>query len=401
MKIIVIGGGASGLMAAILAKNSNNKVTIVESNSDIAKKILVTGNGRCNYWHDPIDLSSYYADDEENLKEILNNQSEVFNQLTTFGLVPKNKDGYFYPLSNQASSVRDMFKYQLIKNGIKIINDFKVIDIQKSNNSFIIKSEKEILECDKVIIATGSNAGLKEENNNIHNILKELGHTINPILPSLTPLIVEGAKKYNWSGIRTDATLTLISDHKVIKEERGELQLTNEGISGIVTFNVSGYASRELAKHQDVSIQINFLPDIKDIHKYLDERAKTMGNVSMNELLNSLLNYKLAGILLHLSHIDGTNTYQELSDKQLKWLINNITSFECNILDTESLSRAQVCTGGVSLSEINPETMESTLIPGLYITGEVLDVDGECGGYNLAFAFITGYLAGKCLSCLE
>ncbi|MDE6292904.1 MAG: aminoacetone oxidase family FAD-binding enzyme, partial [Bacilli bacterium] len=235
----------------------------------------------------------------------------------------------------------------------------------------------------------------------IYNILKELGHTVNPILPSLTPLIVEGAKKYNWSGIRTDATLTLISDHKVIKEERGELQLTNEGISGIVTVNISGYASRELAKHKDVSVQINFLPDIKDVRKYLDERAKLMGDVSMNELLNSLLNYKLAGILFHFSHIDGMDTYQSLSDNQLKWLINNITSFECNILDTESFSRAQVCTGGVSLSEINPQTMESTIISGLYITGEILDVDGECGGYNLAFAFITGYLAGKCLSCLE
>ena len=401
MKIIVIGGGASGLMAAILAKTPNNEVTIIESNSDIAKKILITGNGRCNYWHEDIDNSSYYTDNENHLKKILNNQSTVFNQLTSFGLVPKNKDGYYYPLSNQASSVRDMFKYQLIKKGINIINEVKVIDIKKEDATFIIKSEKETLECDKLIIATGSNAGLKEENNTIHNILKRLGHTINPILPSLTPLIVEGAKKYNWAGIRTEVELSLISDYKVIKEERGELQLTNEGISGIVTFNISGYASRELAKHNDVSVQINFLPDIKDVHTYLNERAKVMGNVSMNELLNSLLNYKLTGLLLHLSHIDGSIAYNDLKENQLKWLINNITSFECNILDTEDFSRAQVCTGGISLSEINPDTMESTIIPNMHIIGELLDVDGICGGYNLAFAFITGYLAGKCISCLE
>ncbi len=401
MKIIVIGGGASGLMAAILAKTPNNEVTIIESNSDIAKKILVTGNGRCNYWHENIDTTSYHTDEENNLKEILNKQNEVFKQLVSFGLVPKNKDGYFYPLSNQASSIRDMFKYQLLKKEIKIVNDFKLIDIQKIENTFLIKSKKETLECDKVIIATGSNAGLKEENSTIHNILRGLGHTINPILPSLVPLIVEGAKKYNWAGIRTEAELSLISDYKVIKEERGELQLTNDGISGIVTFNISGYASRELSKHNDVSVQINFLPDIKDVRTYLNERAKLMGNVSMNELLNSLLNYKLTGLLLHLSHIDGTTTYNNLKENQLKWLINNITSFECNILDTEDFSRAQVCTGGISLSEINPDTMESTIIPNMHIIGELLDVDGICGGYNLAFAFITGYLAGKCLSCSE
>lgn len=401
MKIVVIGGGASGLMAAINAKKGNNEVIVLESKSSIAKKILVTGNGRCNYWHDPLDVSSYYTDSEKNILEILKNQSEVFNQLSSFGLVFKNKGGYLYPLSNQASSVRDMFSYQLVKRDIEVINNFEVISIEKDNNLFTVKGDAEMIQCDKVILATGSNAGLKDEGMQIYETLRRFGHTINPLLPSLTPLIVEGAKKYNWSGIRSDAHLTLISDYKTIREERGELQLTNDGISGIVTFNISGYAARELAKHHEVIVQINFLPDISDLKLYLDERAKTLGNVTMNELLNSLINYKLAGLVLRLSHIDGDNLYRELSEKQLTWLIHNINNFECCISATEDYSHAQVCTGGVSLTEINPKTMESNIISNLYITGELLNVDGICGGYNLAFAFITGYIAGKCLSCSE
>jgi len=310
MKVVIIGGGASGIMAALKAQSNADEVLILESKSDIAKKILMTGNGRCNYWHKPLDIASYYTDNTDNLLEILSKQEEVFKQLSSFGLVPRNKDGYFYPLSNQAPSVRDMFKYQLLKSKIKIINDFHVIDITKENNIFTIKSATEHLTCDKVIIATGSNAGSKAEISEIPEILKRMGHTINPILPSLTPLVVEGAKKYNWSGIRTDVILTLMSDYKTIKEERGELQLTNDGISGIVTFNISGYASRELFNHHEVIVHINFLPDIKDVKSYLDERKKLLGDVSMNELLNSLLNYKLVGLLLSISHIKGDTLYK-------------------------------------------------------------------------------------------
>ncbi|MDE5630789.1 MAG: aminoacetone oxidase family FAD-binding enzyme, partial [Bacilli bacterium] len=367
----------------------------------IAKKILVTGNGRCNYWHEPLTISSYYTDNEKNLIKILNHSADVFNQLSLFGIVPKNKDGYLYPLSNQASSIRDMFNYQLTKRNISTICYFKVESITKDGDLFIIKSNTEVIKCDKVIVAVGSNAGSREEDNTIYDILKEFGHTINAPYPSLTPLIVEGAKKYNWSGIRTDAILTLVSDYKIVREERGELQLVNDGISGIVTFNISGYVSRELAKNHEITVRINFLPDIKDVKRFLDERNSILGNVTMNELLNSLINYKLAGLLLHLSHIDGNSLYQSLTDKQLSWLINNINNFECHILDTADYSRAQVCTGGVSLAEINPLTMESIVVPGLYITGEILDVDGLCGGYNLAFAFITGYLAGDGVSCSE
>lgn len=396
MKIIVIGGGASGLMAAITAKRNNNEVIILERNNDIAKKILVSGNGRCNYWHDNIDVSSYCTDNPTNLSIILKNKDKVFDYLTSMGLVPRVKDGYYYPLSNQASSVRDLFKYQLTKNNIEIIHNFNVIDIKIENNSFIVIGENDVIPCDKVIIAVGSKAGGKlGSNDNIYNVLKKLGHTINPVSPSLTPLIVSGTKKYNWAGIRTDALLTLVSNHVVIKEERGELQLTNEGISGIVTYNLSGYVARELNKHKDVSIFINFLPDIDNLAKYLETRAKSMGNVFMNELLNSLLNYKLIGLLLHLSHIDGETLYQDLSIKQKERLINNIGNFECFIIDTEGFEKAQVCTGGISLSEINSQTMESLVVPNMYITGEILDVDGECGGYNLAFAFISGYLAGS------
>lgn len=396
MKIVVIGGGASGLMAAITAKKDTNEVIILEANNDIAKKIMATGNGRCNYWHSDIDASSYYTDKCDKLEAILGHKDEVFEYICHLGLVPKIKEGYYYPLSLQASSVHDLFKYQLIKKRIKVINDYEVDDIMKVENKFIIKGSDNDIECDKIIISVGSKASPKLGGNEKgYNILKTLGHTIKNPLPSLSPLIVEGAKKFNWAGIRSEVLLRLVSDFKTIKEERGEIQLTEKGISGICTFNLSGYASREIEEHKDVKIYINFLPEIDDLNSFIDERLKNLGDVTINELFNSLLNYKLIGLFCNLLRISSESLYSELSDKQKLWLINNITNFECDIIDSEGFERAQVCTGGVLLDEINPENMESLIVSNLYITGEVINVDGICGGYNLAFAFISGYLAGK------
>lgn len=396
MKIVVIGGGASGLMAAIIAKTSNNEVVILEANQDIGKKILATGNGRCNYWHSDIDLNSYYTDSFDKLSIILNHKDEVLNYLNYLGLVPKIKEGYYYPLSLQASSVHDLFKYQLIKKGIKVINNYEVKDIVKEENKFVIKGSSEDIICDKVIVSMGSKAFPKLGGNEQgYNILKTLGHTLKTPLPSLSPLIVKDAKKYNWAGIRSEVSLCLVSDFKTLKEERGEIQLTEKGISGICTFNLSGSVSREIEEHKDVKIYINFLPEIDDLNSFIDERLKNLGDVTINELFNSLLNYKLIGLFCNLLRISSESLYSELSLKQKKWLINNITNFECDIIESEGFERAQVCTGGVLLEEINPENMESLIMPNLYITGEILNVDGICGGYNLAFAFISGYLAGK------
>ena len=398
MKIIIVGGGASGLLAATIAKNSHNEVTILEANNDIGKKILVTGNGRCNYWHEGITPSNYYTDDEEHLKAILMRKDETLDYLNTLGLVPTIKEGYYYPMSNQASSVRDMFKYQISKRGIDVITGFKVTSIKKENNIYVISDGIHHITCDKVIISCGSIASKKGANEKDNILFKSLGHQINPLLPALVPIIIEDAKKYNWAGIRTHANLTLVSNYKVLKEESGELQLTSSGLSGICTLNLSSIVSRELKKHNDVSIYLNFMPNIANVEEYLDKRSKMLNNPSINELLNSLINYKLIGIITNLLRIKTDTPYEELSKKEKAWLINNITNFECKVIGTEGYERSQVCTGGELLSEINPETMESKIVNGLYIIGEALDVDGECGGYNLAFAFTSGFIAGKSVS---
>lgn len=394
MKIVIIGGGASGLIASIKAKNNDNEVIILEANSDIGKKILITGNGHCNYWHEGINSSKYHTDNVENLNIILNKKDDTLSFLENIGLVPIIKDGYFYPLSKEAKSVRDTFKYQILKKGIKVITDYQVTSIKKENNTFIISNGIEPITCDKVIISCGTKASIKDYSSNILDNLSSFSHTINPLLPGLVPIEIEDAKKYNWAGIRTHALLTLVSDAKTIKEEEGELQLTNDGLSGICTFNLSSIISRMLNNHEEPHIYINFLPHIENIKEYLDKRAAMLNNPTINELFNSLLSYKLIGVIANSIRIKTDTHYNELSEKEKKWLINSITNFECIVSDTGNFDRAQVCTGGIPLSEINPETMESTKISGLYITGEILDVDGECGGYNLAFAFTSGYIAG-------
>ena len=398
-KVIVVGAGASGILASLSAC-LNNEVILLDGNSKCGKKILVTGNGRCNYWNEDINITKYYTDNKKALENIINNnnQNEVLDYLTSLGIYPKIKNGYYYPNSNMASSVREILLRELKNKNIKIINNFKVDNINYKNNEFIVKSsDNKILKCNKLILATGSSAASKTGSDGSgYRLAKSFGHTINSVTPALVPLIVNKKFFNELKGVRADASISIYVNKKKIREEIGEIQLTSKGISGICTFNVSSIASRNLILGNDVEVSINFLPYTKEsVYDFMCKRNKLVKNHTIYELLESVINYKLINVILKLAKVNPQYNFDELNYEDKIRLCKMIEEFRLKIDDVESFDKAQVCTGGVSLNEINPSTMQSYLIPNLYVVGEVLDVDGICGGYNLAFAFISGYLAGK------
>lgn len=401
-RVAVIGGGASGLVAAIIASN-NHEVTILENNDKCGKKILLTGNGKCNYWNEEINSSHYHTNNIDILEKIITeeNQKEVLDFLEKLGIYPKVKNGYYYPYSNQATSVRTLLVNELEKRNIKVISNYKVTDIKRDNDIFIISSgEKEIL-ADQVILATGSKAFPKTGSDGSgYSLLGSFGHTIYPITPSLVPLIGNDSYFKDWEGVRSDSRVTLYVDNQKVKEEIGEIQLTNYGISGICTFNISGIATKSLLEQKKVVVEINFFPSLEEsFYNWFTSRNERIPNHTIEELLESILPYKLMHVILKKSGIEKQAYWQNLTEEKKKALASMIEHFSLEIVDSQDFDRCQVATGGIPLTEINPNTMESNVVKGLYIVGEILDVDGMCGGFNLAFAFISGYLAGRGIAC--
>ena len=395
MKIAVIGAGASGIIAALKASQQHH-VILIDKNDKCGKKLLVTGNGRCNYWHDNITKDFYHTDNYDALNNILASRNETYKFLLSLGIYPRIKDGYYYPYANTAYSIREIFANELKKQDIEFKNNFEVKKIEKTNNGFEIVSDNEIIHCNKVIIATGSKAMPKSGSDGFgYQIANSYNIKVNKVLPALVSLNVKESFLKEWSGIRCDASISLLVDNQIIRQETGELQLTDNGVSGICIFNLSSDAIRALEDNKKVKLSINFAPFTNDFYHFFEERSLSIKNQSIKELCESLFNYKLWIIFLHKCNINANAYWQSLTEKEKNSFISIITAFSVEISGYGSFEKAQVCTGGVSLNEIDYKTMEVKKVSGMYLTGELLDVDGICGGYNLAFAFISGYIAGK------
>lgn len=397
-KVIIIGGGASGLTAAITLARNNHDVTILEQNSMCGKKILITGNGRCNYFNDNFHANNYNSSNPELLKEIINDDSkqEVLDFFNSIGVVANIKDGYYYPYCNQSSSIQNILELETRNNNVNIICNTYVKNINYKNDKFIIITNNNEYISDNLVIATGSYA--YTNNNNFYDILKRLGHNIVKPIPALVQLKANTNYLKNWKNIRTKATVKLYENNKFIKEEIGEVQLTDYGISGICIMNLSSLVSRGLDSNKQEDIVINFYNDIDNINgfiKMMNDRDRLLKNRTVSELLESIINHRLVNVLLQISNIKINSKWSSLSDNKKELLANNIINHKLNIIGTNSFERAQTCTGGILLSEINLNTMESKIIKKLYIIGEILDIDGNCGGYNLGFAWISGIRVGR------
>ncbi len=403
-KVIVIGAGASGLVAAIYAKSKGNDVILFEKNEICGKKILATGNGRCNFWNEDQRLEHYRSSNFEKIESIINNKNrdEILKFFEKIGIEPKIKNGYYYPNSNQAISIKKVLELEAKKQNVTIRTDSEVVDLKKEKEGFkvILRNGQEIIS-NSVILSTGSKAAPKTGSDGIgYQICRKFNHTIIKPLPALVQLKADGKFLKDWEGIRTDVLVKLYENGKKIGEEVGEIQLTNYGISGICVFNLSGRVSRGLNDNKKETVKINFLNSLninspKDFIEWMNKRNLLVKDRSIFELLEGVLNYKLVNVLLKKSKINNNMKWAELSLSSKNDLAENITCFNLNIIGTNSFDKAQVCSGGIPLNEIDANNMQSLKMKGLYITGELLDVDGDCGGYNLEWAWITGMIAGS------
>ena len=297
--------------------------------------------------------------------------------------------------------IQNILLTELKSRKIKIVTEEIVENIKYSNNQFIIKTNLNNYKADNVILATGSKACYDTIYDDIgYNIAKSFGHKIIPVLPGLVQL--KGEENYfkDWNGIRSDAKVSLYIDNKLVKEEVGEIQLTNYGISGICTMQLSNYAVSGISQNKDVSININFLDflnisNASEFLEFIKERSDKLLNRTISELFDGVINYKLANLFFKLTKIKLDAKVKELNNDQLLKLGECFTAFNLKITGYNSFKEAQICLGGVSLNEVNPKTFESFKQKGLYIVGELLDVNGDCGGYNLGFAWLSGILAGE------
>ena len=397
--VAVIGAGASGIIAALTASEGHN-VVLLDGNDKCGKKILLTGNGRCNYWNSVIGADMYETDSRNSLEKILTdeNLSNVLGSLERLGIYPKIKNGYYYPYSNQATSIREIFEKKIENSSIKFETNFKAEKIFEKDGRFsVVSADGKKISCDKVIIATGSKTYPKTGSDGTgYTLAESMGHSVNMPLPALTGLISSGKFLKDWEKIRCDAGVTLFANGKPVKSDVGEIQLTAKGVSGICVFNVSGVAAKHLYHNDNVEISINFMPHLEEgLYKWLDERCNKLTDMTVEMVLESIFNYKLMFVLLKKAGVTKDSKWQNMNDSQRNALCRAIEDFRIPVTEIESYEKAQVCTGGVPLSQINPHTMESLVKPNVYFAGEILDVDGRCGGYNLAFAFISGYIAGR------
>ena len=396
-EVVIVGGGTSGLTAAITAARNGKDVTIIERNNKCGKKILITGNGRCNFWNTDENLSHFHSSNSNLLKEFITDErkNSILKFFDSLGLAYKTKNGYYYPFSNQAFTVENALLSECKKLNIKIINDITVEKIIKKD-CFIINPDKENIKAKNIIIATGSKAAPKTGSDGLgYEISKSLGHNIITPLPSLVQLKADEPYFKNWSGIRTDVKVNLLINHKYIKSETGEVQLTNYGLSGICIFNLSGETAKALNQNKNVIISINFIPFASNPKIFLQTLNKNSYHKTISELLEGILHYKLVDIIIKKTHLKRDLLLNTLTDNELNNLIKTLTDFQIEILDTHTLDHTQVCSGGIPLTEINSKTLESLKVKNLYFTGEIIDIDGDCGGYNLGWAWMSGIIAGK------
>lgn len=396
-KIAIIGGGASGLAAAC-AINKGADVTIYERNDRVGKKLLSTGNGRCNLLNTNISGKQIKSLNAENLSDILGTSpaSEVMTFFENLGLLMRIEDGgRVYPLCNQASAVLDVLRYNAAEKGAKIRCDFCVEKIIKKADSFEIKSEDgKTATADIVILACGGMAAPKTGSDGLgYKLANGLGHSTTALSPALSPLKSETSFTAALKGIRCKSGIKLISGKNELTAESGEIQFTDYGVSGIAAMQLS----RHLVK--GAKIVIDFAEEYNEEYILYRLKSAVKTGRDASELTLGIVQKRVGQqIIKHALGISPATPSCKLSDKELSSLAHAIKALSLDVYGTLSWDNAQVTSGGVPLSEIEPKTMASKITDNLYILGEMLDADGECGGYNLGFAWLCALRAAESIN---
>lgn len=400
-KIAIIGGGASGLMAGIVAARAGGDVTLYEHNSSVGKKILASGNGRCNIINTTATADDYFGTDPHFTSYALEQLpfADFINFCHSIGLLLDIKeDGRCYPLSNEAKAVLYALSSAAKDAGVKILIDTKVTKIEKAGDAFLVHTDHEKKKFDKLLIATGSQAapqlGATDDG---YRFAYAFGHTLVPAYPSLVQLHLNSKIHPKMAGVKTFAEVTLYVNSKQIEKVQGDILFASYGISGLAILDISQKASHALLNHQKVMLCINLLPrfNAQQLSDLFHQLVAAVPNHTLETVLGGLVPAKTVAHLCEAAVVNPVKTVSMLTPKEINKLLELIANWKFEVIDTHGFKHAEVSGGGIATKDINNKTMESKLVSGLYFAGEVLDIVGRRGGYNFNFAWASGMIAGR------
>lgn len=396
---VIVGGGASGLMCAISAKqkNKNISVAIIEKNDRVGKKLLSTGNGRCNLTHSDITVEKYCGSFKKQSNAVFEKYDtkrllDIFKKLGLLTFC--DNEGRYYPICKQASAVLDVLRFACERLNVEIFCGENIKSIKRNNGCFSVKTDENEFISKKLVIANGSKAAPKlGGNSSSADYLKNLGHTFVPFSPALCPVKVKSDVIKSLKGIRAAAKAVLFDKNgKTVKEEVGEVQFSDNSLSGICIFNLSLYTKK------DYLISLDLLPDISvtELKSLIYNNKNLFSNLTIDNLLTGIFQKRLGQAVLKESKIaDFSRKCCSLAESEIEKIVRTIKDLRFTVIENCGFEQAQCALGGVCGREIDENTMQSKIVKNLYVCGEAIDLCGECGGYNLHFAFASGLTAGE------
>ena len=396
MVIGIIGGGASGMAAALeAAQNPNVQVILLERQARLGRKLLATGNGRCNLSNRDASPDFYYGEDLDFTGPALERYpvSETLQWFRSMGLVTVTEDsGRIYPYSDQANSVVDVLRFALQKPNVEVVTGFEVSKVRRNGTGFTVESGEGSIACDKLIIACGGLAGSKLGGSlSGYKLLQKLGHRCTQLRPTLVQLRADWSHCASLKGVRANCWAEISRNGKLHSAGKGEIQFTEYGLSGPVIFEISRDVCREKG---DWICKLDLMPDmeVEDLMALLRPRKAT--DLASEELLTGILHNRLGRVVTKGAGVSLHAPIRQLEDWELENVCRRIKELVVPLTEPMGMDSAQVTAGGIVTADFDPATMESKLVPGLYACGEVLDIDGDCGGFNLQWAWSSGRLAG-------
>ena len=394
MNVLIIGGGASGMMAALTAAKQGHSVTLLERQARVGRKLLATGNGRCNLTNRHVSPTHYHGGDFAAPAFSAFTVEDTLDFFAGLGLVTLTEDsGRVYPFSNMAGSVLDVLRFALERPVITVETSQVVTEVRKNGEGFTIRTETDTFTADKVILAAGGAAGAKVGGvMDGYQIAKALGHHRTALYPSLVQIRTDPTYPRALKGIKAEAAITICRGKEVVAQNQGEILFTEYGVSGPAIFDIS----RAVATGgQGLTCRLNFFPDWSgaEVLHYVNQRCDAMADREAGTLLTGAFHTRLGQMVCKAAGFTNQSV-TSLREGDLRKIAQQATAFALPITGVCGFDQAQVTAGGLDTSEFDPATLESRLVPGFYACGEVLDVDGECGGYNLQWAWSSGHLAG-------
>ena len=394
MVIGIIGGGASGMAAALTASEYAH-VILFERQARVGRKLQATGNGRCNLTNLHANSGGYHGSQPEFAAPALEafSVSDTLDWFRSLGLFTvAEPSGRVYPYSDQANSVVDVLRFALERSDVELRSGFEVTRLRRNENGFILEGNGERITCDRVIVACGGLAGTKLGGSMAgYQLLRSMGHKMTKLRPTLVQLKSAWGGTASLKGVRANCRAQILYNDTLHAQSAGEIQFTEYGVSGPVIFEVSRDACQERGEWV---CRLDFLPDIEEQTLYQELLRRREMALNVEDLLTGILHNRLGRVLTKAVGISANRTVSSLSAEELTQVCRAVKAFEISLTEPLGMDSAQVTAGGILTSEFDPLTMESKLVPGLYACGEVLDIDGDCGGYNLQWAWSSGRCAG-------